>query len=170
MIEGFIITTLDSAVRLNRYLFEELWHILFSGKVPGFMKSYWFNSGLSVVLMFLMGYTNAFASLWKIFGSANQLLASLSLLAVTIWLYLRGKRIFYTLIPALFMILTTLSSLIYLLFTSYIPTSNWILICTDLILLLLGLAVAVLILTTGIKLRAARRQGNAPLRPAPHTK
>jgi len=35
MIEGFIVTTLDSAVRLNRYLFEELWNILFSGKVPG---------------------------------------------------------------------------------------------------------------------------------------
>jgi hypothetical protein len=35
MIEGFIVTTLDSAVRLNCYLFEELWNIPFSGKVPG---------------------------------------------------------------------------------------------------------------------------------------
>lgn len=168
MIEGFIVTTLDSAVRLNRYLFEELWHILFSGRVPAFMKSYWFNSGLSVVLMFLMGYTNAFASLWKIFGSANQLLASLSLLAITIWLYLRGKRFFFTLIPALFMILTTMASLIYLLVTSYIPTNNWVLIITDLILLLLGLAVAVLILTTGIKIRSARRQGQPSFNPATH--
>lgn len=160
MIEGFIITTLDSAVRLNRYLFEELWQILFAKRVPRVMKSYWFNSGLSVVLMFMMGYTNAFASLWKIFGSANQLLASLSLLAVTVWLYLRGRRVFYTLIPALFMIVTTLASLVYLLFKNYIPTHNWILITTDLILLVLGLAVAILIFITGLKIRASRHNVN----------
>jgi len=157
MIEGFIVTTLDSAVRLNRYLFEELWTILFSGNVPAIMKKYWFNSGLSVLLMFLMGYSNAFAALWKIFGSANQLLASLTLMAITVWLYLRGKRIFYTMIPAIFMILTTLASLIYLLFKSYIPQENWILIITDSVLLVLSVAVTTLILKTAFRLRAEKR-------------
>jgi len=157
MIEGFIVTTLDSAVRLNRYLFEELWSILFSGKTPTVMKKYWFNSGLSVVLMFVMGYSNAFASLWKIFGSANQLLASLTLMAVTIWLYLRGKRVLYTLIPAIFMIFTTLGALIYLLLKSYIPAGNWILIVTDVILLILAISVAVLITRTGLKLHSERK-------------
>ncbi|HEQ98969.1 MAG TPA: carbon starvation protein A [candidate division Zixibacteria bacterium] len=159
MIEGFIVTTLDSAVRLNRYLFEELWNILFSGKVPSIMRKYWFNSGLSVILMFLMGYSNAFASLWKIFGSANQLLASLTLMAITVWLYVRGKRVWFTMIPASFMIVTTLASLIYLLLTDYIPTSNWILIVTDVILLMLAVAVAVLVIKTGIRLYYSSKPG-----------
>lgn len=161
MIEGFIVTTLDSAVRLNRYLFEELWNILFSGKVPEFMKKYWFNSGLAVTLMFLMGYSNAFAALWKIFGSANQLLASLTLLAVTVWLYLRGKKVIYTLIPAIFMITTTLASLVYLLVNNYIPQNNLILIVTDLVLLLLALAVAVLMIRTAIFLHRRKRHDPA---------
>jgi carbon starvation protein len=144
MVEGFIVTTLDSAVRLNRYLFEELWNILFSARTPRVMRQYWFNSGLSVILMFGMAYTNAFANLWKIFGSANQLLAALTLMAVTVWLYVRGKKIWYTLIPAIFMIFTTLAALLYLLFTRYIPQGNGILIVTDVILLLLAVAFSAL--------------------------
>ncbi len=166
MVEGFIITTLDSAVRLNRYLFEELWNILFSGNVPGFMRKYWFNSGLSVILMFLMGYSNAFASLWKIFGSANQLLASLTLMAVTVWLYMRGKKFWFTMIPAVFMILTTLASLIYLLLKSYIPANNWILIVTDVILLLLAVSVAALIANTIIRMHARKGPAKAGVHPA----
>lgn len=157
MVEGFIVTTLDSAVRLNRYLFEELWNILFASRAPRIMKQYWFNSGLSVILMFAMAYTNAFANLWKIFGSANQLLAALTLIAVTIWLYVRGKKIWYTLVPAIFMIFTTLAALLYLLFTKYIPQSNWILIVTDIILLLLAVAFSLLASKTMWRLFAARK-------------
>ncbi|MBU1984709.1 carbon starvation protein A, partial [bacterium] len=43
MVEGFVVTTLDSAVRLNRYLFEELWVILFKNP-PRIFHIYWFNS------------------------------------------------------------------------------------------------------------------------------
>jgi carbon starvation protein len=157
MVEGFIVTTLDSAVRLNRYLFEELWNILFASKTPRIMRQYWFNSGLSVVLMFAMAYTNAFASLWKIFGSANQLLAALTLMAVTVWLYVRGKKIWYTLVPAIFMIFTTLAALIYLLFTKYIPQSDWIMIVTDVVLLLLSVAFSVLASKTMWSLFASRK-------------
>jgi len=165
MVEGFIVTTLDSAVRLNRYLFEELWNTLFHGKTPALMRKFWFNSGLSVVLMFLMAYFNAFAELWKIFGSANQLLASLTLMAVTIWLYLRGRKFFYTLIPAVFMLLTTLASLLFLLVHDYIPKNNWILIITDLTLLLLALAVAGLVIRTALRLYRERR---APIKATAH--
>jgi hypothetical protein len=62
LVEGFVITTLDAAVRLNRYLFEELWSIVLK-KVPGLLKHYWFNSGLSVVLMWGLAYSNAFNAL-----------------------------------------------------------------------------------------------------------
>ena len=133
LVEGFVITTLDAAVRLNRYLFEELWNILFKKRVPAIMKHYWFNSGLSVVLMWILAYSNAFSSLWPIFGTANQLLAALSLLVVSAWLLLRKKKTLYTLIPAVFMFVTTLASLTILL-AGYIRTKNYILIVADIVL------------------------------------
>ena len=77
MVEGFVVTTLDTAVRLNRYLFEELWRMLFK-KVPRILNTYIFNSMLCVALMFILAYFNAFKQLWNLFGAANQLLAALS--------------------------------------------------------------------------------------------
>lgn len=149
LVEGFVITTLDAAVRLNRYLFEELWDILFK-KPPKFIKQYWVNAGLSVIFMWLLGYSNAFSVLWPIFGTANQLLAALALLAVSSWLLLKGKKYFFALYPAIFMIVTTITSLC-ILFTDYIRTSNYILMVVDILLLLLSLGVLVLVVKTFVK-------------------
>jgi carbon starvation protein len=139
LVEGFVITTLDAAVRLNRYLFEELWTIVFR-KAPALLRRYWLNSGLSVVLMWVLAYSNAFNALWPIFGTANQLLAALSLLAVSAWLLLRKKRTAVTLVPAVFMFLTTLASLSILLM-GYIRRRNYVLITADLTLFLLSIGV-----------------------------
>ena len=147
MVEGFIITTLDTAVRLNRYLFEEVWGLVFK-KVPALFKLYWFNSGLAVLLMWLLAYFNTFASLWPIFGTANQLLSALALIAISTWLYLKGKRNWFTLLPALFMILTTTAALIILLFKNYLPQGNLTLLITDVLLLCLSSGVAYLSIRT----------------------
>lgn len=151
LVEGFVITTLDAAVRLNRYLFEELWGILFK-KTPRLLKHYWFNSGLSVVLMWSLASTNAFNLLWPIFGTANQLLAALSLLAVSGWLLLRGKKTAFTLIPAVFMIATTLASLGILL-REYIQKKSYVLVAADGLLFILAIGVVVLVLKTFLKKR-----------------
>jgi carbon starvation protein len=151
LVEGFVITTLDAAVRLNRYLFEELWGILFK-KTPRLLKHYWFNSGLSVVLMWSLASTNAFNLLWPIFGTANQLLAALSLLAVSGWLLLRGKKTAFTLIPAVFMIATTLASLGILL-REYIQKKTYVLVAADGLLFILAIGVVVLVLKTFLKKR-----------------
>ena len=149
LVEGFVITTLDAAVRLNRYLFEELWAIVLK-KVPGLLKHYWFNSGLSVVLMWSLAYSNAFNALWPIFGTANQLLAAMALLTVSAWLLLRKRRNWYTLVPAVFMVVTTLVSLGILL-AGYIRKANYVLIAADLLLLALSAGVVVLSLKTFLK-------------------
>lgn len=149
LVEGFVITTLDASVRLNRYLFEELWVILFKNP-PKLLKHYWFNSGLAVLLMLLLGYSNAFSVLWPIFGTANQLLAALALLAVSSWLLLKGKKYFFALYPAIFMIVTTMTSLIILL-NSYIITRNYILITVDILMFLMSVGVTVLVIKTFLK-------------------
>ena len=157
MVEGFVVTTLDTAVRLNRYLFEELWGLIFK-KVPGLFKNFLFNSALAVVLMWVLAYFNTFAALWPIFGTANQLLAAPSLIAVSTWLSVRGRRNLITVIPAVFMILTTTASLLILLFTKYIPQMNVTLLVADILLLLLSLGVIYLSLKTMVKLISDRKQ------------
>jgi carbon starvation protein len=100
--------------------------------------------------MWILAYSNAFSSLWPIFGTANQLLAALALLAVSAWLLIRKKRNFFTLIPAVFMILTTLASLLILL-RGYLRTKNYLLMAADFLLLTLSVGVVWLVLKTFIK-------------------
>jgi len=140
MIEGFIITTLDTAVRLNRYLFEELWAIIMT-KPPKIFKSYIFNASLSAGLMLFLCYTNTFKQVWPLFGSTNQLLAALSLIVVSVWLAKRKKASFFTILPAVFMMITTIYSLWQMLTKQYMPEHNYPLSITAILLILLSAGV-----------------------------
>ncbi|PKN72768.1 MAG: carbon starvation protein A [Deltaproteobacteria bacterium HGW-Deltaproteobacteria-10] len=152
LVEGFVITTLDTAVRLNRYLFEELWAAMFKN-VPQFMKSYLFNALLCVILMYLLAYKNAFLVIWPAFGSSNQLLASLALVAVSVWLVKRGKNALFTMIPALFMMTTTLYSLTVLLIDKYLPKQNYVLAGFAILLIILALGVILMSIKKWLELR-----------------
>ncbi|MFQ5456302.1 MAG: carbon starvation protein A [Nitrospirota bacterium] len=160
MVEGFVITTLDTAVRLNRYLFQELWETLFKN-TPDIMKSSFFNGGLSVLLMLYMGYTNRFKLIWPVFGSANQLLAALTLIAVAVWLANRNKKIWFVIIPAIFMMITTIAALSYLLIKRYIPSGNITLAIADLLLLSLSAGVIILAVKRLSAIRALKAKNTA---------
>jgi carbon starvation protein len=139
MVEGFVVTTLDTAVRLNRYLFEELWRSIF-GTVPRLISTY-----ICVILMFILAYYNAFKELWALFGSANQLVAALTLITVSMWLLKKGKNYLFALIPGIFMAVTTIASLIYILVTSYWPGKNIMLSIGDIALIVLAVGVILLV-------------------------
>lgn len=143
VVEGFLITTLDTAVRLNRYLLQELWQTLFSNP-PAIVKSYWFNSTLAVGLMLTLAVKDSYRAIWPLFGSTNQLLAALALIAVSVWLHRSGKRIWYTIIPAMGMVITTIVALTYTLLTNYLPNGNILLAVTDIVLLVLAVGVLLL--------------------------
>jgi len=143
LVEGFVITTLDAAVRLNRYLFEELWAMTFR-RVPKLLQHYLFNSGLAVALMWVLAYKNAFSALWPIFGAANQLLAALGLITVTLWLILKGRRFIFALAPAIFMTVTTLASLAILL-GKYLGEGNKLLAGTAIVMFALALGMVWLV-------------------------
>ena len=155
LVEGFVITTLDAAVRLNRYLFEELWEILLGkGRVPRIMRHPWFNSGISVALMLFLAWTNAFATIWPIFGAANQLLAALSLIAVSAWLISQGKKFpIQTALPAAAMLVTTIASLGFLL-PRYADKGQWSLVVADVALMALAAGVVVVTWITWRRRRA----------------
>ncbi|MDH4101213.1 MAG: carbon starvation protein A, partial [Nitrospirota bacterium] len=159
MVEGFVITTLDAAVRLNRYLLEELWSLVFVDP-PALMKSYYFNAGLSVILMFYLAYSQKFLALWPIFGAGNQLLATLTLIAVSLWLVYRGRAAWFTIVPAIFMMATTLTALYRLLVDKYLPSGNMALVAADACLMFLAVGVIVLSVRRWTEIR--REQAAAP--------
>jgi carbon starvation protein len=65
--------------------------------------------GLTLALIWLV----PFLQIWVVFGAANQLMASLALLLVTLWLMSKGKQYMWTLIPFVFMFVTTIAALFY---------------------------------------------------------
>jgi len=178
LLEGFLVTTLDTAIRLTRYMIEEGWGMFFgqydvfarpvetkgvlaegsdsgpqliepagadglavseppvryaksaAGAIPTkgakravlrFLQFYWVNSGIAVGLMLLLGLTNGYSVVWKIFGSANQLLAALALWVGTIWLMSKGRQYWFAVVPAVFMFITSMTMLVWLLVKKYIP-------------------------------------------------
>ena len=144
LVEGFVVTTLDTAIRLNRYLLEELWLVLLGVRMPSFMKRVWFNSAVAVALMFFMASFNAADKIWPIFGSANQLLAAMALLVISMWLLARKRQAWFTLLPAAFMTVTTIAALVILFVDKYLPTGNVLLMVTDVILVLLAISMVVM--------------------------
>ena len=143
LVEGFLVTTLDTAVRLNRYLFEELWRACFA-RVPRIIRIRGFNAGLSVALMLLFALTNGYKLIWPLFGATNQLLAALTLVTITVWLRRASRKSWFVLGPAVVMIVTTIAALAYSLIDQYLPQGAYLLAATDLLLLALAVGVAVL--------------------------
>ena len=113
---AFCLTSLDTATRLARFMFQEFW--LEPGQTPKDIKDGWkkvmvnpyFATGITVVLGILLGMTG-YSKIWGLFGAANQLLAGLGLLAVATWLGNVGKNNKMFLIPMAFMMVVTICSL-----------------------------------------------------------
>ena len=96
-------------------------------KVPLF-KNASFGTIVALLISALLIYTGFWARIWVLFGGANQLMAALALLLVTLWLRSNGKNYMWTLIPFLFMYVTTIAAL---LITAY-NTINQVLTTPDL--------------------------------------
>ncbi|MBI4209836.1 MAG: carbon starvation protein A [Deltaproteobacteria bacterium] len=155
LVEGFVITTLDTSVRLNRYLFEELWRASFREKIPRPLMNPWFNGGLAVLCMWVVAKSGVWVKIWALFGSANQLLGALSLLVVTLWLRVIRRPTLYTLVPCVALCVTTLWSLVRLL-PRYIADQLWTLATFDAFLLLLSLSLILISFTRAFFKRARR--------------
>ena len=112
----FCLTSLDTATRLARYMFQEFWLAPEETvkDVTGTKKilcNPYFATIITVVLGVGLGMTG-YAKIWPLFGAANQLLAAVGLLAVCTWLGKVGRnnKMFY--VPMVFMLIVTICSLI----------------------------------------------------------
>lgn len=112
-ISAFALTSLDTATRLARFIFQEFF--VKEGEVA--TEKGLANRYVSTAITVALGGALAFkgwASIWPIFGSANQLLAALALLALAVWLKEMGKEYKQILIPMIFMFTVTLVALVQL--------------------------------------------------------
>lgn len=113
----FVYDTLDVATRLGRYVFQELTGI------RGRFSAY--AAAIITLILPLVFVTQKIRSasgeiipawkiFWPVFGSSNQLLAAIVLMGISVWLYKKGMRYLYALIPSIFMMIVAILSLFFI--------------------------------------------------------
>jgi carbon starvation protein len=109
---SFAATTLDTSVRLMRYIINELGVEYNVRPLTRLHLSTMLAVGASAALVLIPEGPRGLGSggylLWPLFGTSNQLLAAISLLIVSIWLKKLGRNFLYTLIPMIFVLFMTL--------------------------------------------------------------
>ena len=120
-VSAFCLTSLDTATRLARYMFQEFWmkpgeSIKDMTGARKVLTNPYVATAITVVIGIALGMTG-YAKIWALFGAANQLLAALGLLAVAAWLGKIGRNNQMFLFPMAFMLIVTLTSLVFTIIT-----------------------------------------------------
>ena len=102
----FVLTTLDSAVRITRFIVQES-----IGQRIVLFQSKYVCTVLVVIFSYLIGATDGWQKIWPIFGATNQLIAAVALFVIATWLMVMGKPTKFALYPAIFMVVTTIGAL-----------------------------------------------------------
>jgi carbon starvation protein len=120
----FILTTIDAGTRIGRFLLQEAF-----GKVyKPFQKANWLpgnliTSAIIVIAWAYFIYTGSVSTIWPMFGTANQLLATIALAIGTSFIINRGraKYAWVTILPMTFVGVTTLTAAFLNIKNIYLP-------------------------------------------------
>ncbi|WP_234572930.1 carbon starvation CstA family protein [Rhodohalobacter sp. 614A] len=116
IVVSFAATTLDSSVRLMRYIISELGEVYEIKPLTNIHVATSVSVVSSAALVLLPEGPKGIGSggylLWPLFGTSNQLLAGISFLLITIWLKRKGRPIIYTFVPMVFLLSMTLWAMI----------------------------------------------------------
>jgi len=107
------LTSLDTATRLARFIFQEFFDVESESQSSNPLTNRYVSTLITVVLGGGLAF-KGWSQIWPIFGSANQLLAALALLALGLWLKKTGKEYKMATIPMIFMFAVTLVALVQL--------------------------------------------------------
>lgn len=122
-VSAFALTSLDTATRLARFMFQEYFENTETEKKSVFVTNRYTSTAITVVFGAALTFSGQTMSIWPVFGSANQLLAAIALLALTVWVANLKKNYLFILIPMLFMFAVTLTALGMLIYTNFIETN-----------------------------------------------
>ena len=117
----FVFDTIDVATRLGRYLIQELTGLK---TLSGAALATLVTVGVPALLLSMAG-PGSWSRFWTLFGASNQLLAALTLLSVTMWLKESGRRVAFTAIPLVFVLVITMWALVSITYTSYQQTKGF---------------------------------------------
>ena len=137
MVVLFAGTTMDSGVRLQRYIIQE-WGDIYN--IPVFRKGA-LATLIAVTCCLLLAFGAGGASgsggliIWPLFGSTNQILAGLTLLVISVMLIKLGRPARYTMVPMIFVLITSSWAALIKLIEFY-EAGNWLLVTIDLIVVI----------------------------------
>ena len=167
-VSAFCLTSLDTATRLARYMFQEFWmkpgeSIKDMTGARKVLTNPYVATAITVVIGIALGMTG-YAKIWALFGAANQLLAALGLLAVAAWLGKIGRNNKMFLFPMAFMLIVTLTSLVFTIITQVnLITSGadvtWGIVRCVIAVLLIILAIDLVV--EGVKTLSKQAKANA---------
>ena len=135
-------TTMDTGLRLQRYIFQEWGEIYHQKWLTRPLPATLLAVASCLLLAFGAGGADGSGGLliWPLFGTTNQLLAGLTLLVITIMLVRRGRPAIYTLAPLVFLLVMTLFALLIQL-KSFYDKQDWFLLGLDVVVLVAALLV-----------------------------
>lgn len=133
ILNSFVLTTLDSATRITRYITEEMLGDALGLKA---FKNKYLSTAL-IVLLALWLAMGSWTAIWPVFGASNQLIAALVLLLASVYLLQKRQPSIYTFIPAVFMSITTIGALIYEMYL-FSQSNNYLLFSIAAVLLVLA--------------------------------
>lgn len=159
MVVLFAGTTMDSGVRLQRYIIQE-WSDIYDIPV---LKNAALATLLAVGSCLLLAFGAGGASgsgglvIWPLFGSTNQILAALTLLIISVMLLKLGRPVRYTLIPMIFVLVMSFWAGVIKLVDFY-NAGNWLLVTIDLVVLTTSVLVMLEATSTVSKLKLNKQR------------
>ncbi len=143
LVVSFALTSLDSATRLLRYNIEELSSYITYQPIRKFVSNKHIAAlvaigSIAFFTFFSVQGQSVASLLWTLFGTTNQLLATFSLLLISIYLYSRGRNMLVSFIPMLFLLGAVLYGMSYQLFKFVRQDASWTLIIMTCLLLFFG--------------------------------
>ncbi len=139
-VSAFALTSLDTATRLGRFVFQEYFEDP-EKETQSPLTNMYVSTTITVVLGSYLAM-GGFAKIWPIFGSANQLLAAIALMAIALWLKKSKKNYSMLTIPMVFMLGVTLLALVFLIKSNF-TAGNYILVVFPVLLFVLAIVLAV---------------------------
>ena len=146
-VSALAMTTVDSVARIGRMSFQELFTPSENEKLTP-AKKFLMNKYVATVATLLMAYVLCLAgymNIWPLFGAANQLLASLVLISLTVFLRTTGRKGWMLYVPMTFMFVSTMLALIMSAYglATKIGTANFVFV-TDGLQLIIAVALMIL--------------------------
>jgi carbon starvation protein len=120
VVSAFALTSLDTVARLGRYTFQELCEF-FPQKIKKMACGTTSATILTLIPAAYLMFSGKYKAIWPLFGSANQMLASISFLSVIVWYFKEKQKLpLFIAVPMVLMFAITMSALVLMVYSNFL--------------------------------------------------